>query len=124
MIDFQSDSLFKLNPKNHDDIREDCQHFFVEGETVIGAFKTVRDQVVFTNKRVIAANVKGLTGSKVDYTSIPYSKIQAYSVETSGTFDMDCEIELYVSQLGCVKFEISGSFDLVTFNKHISEHIL
>ena len=124
MIDFQSDSIFKLKPIDHDDIREDCHHFLVDGETVVGAFKTVRDQVVFTNKRVIAANVKGLTGSKVDYTSIPYSKIQAYSVETSGTFDMDCEIELHVSQLGLVKFEISGSFDLVTFNKHISEHIL
>jgi len=79
---------------------------------------------VFTNKRVIAANVQGITGSKVDYTSLPYSKINAFSIETSGTFDLDCEIELFLSEVGRVRFEIRGSFDLVSFNKMISEHVL
>ncbi|NMU26893.1 PH domain-containing protein, partial [Vibrio parahaemolyticus] len=71
--------------------REDFLKFLIDGETIFAAFKTVRDQVVFTNKRVIAANVQGITGSKVDYTSLPYSKINAFSIETSGTFDLDCE---------------------------------
>ena len=84
----------------------------------------MRDQVVFTNKRVIAANVQGITGSKVDYTSLPYSKINAFSIETSGTLDLDCEIELFLSEVGRVRFEIRGSFDLVSFNKMISEHVL
>lgn len=85
----------------------------------------MRDQVVFTNKRVIAANVQGITGSKVDYTSLlPYSKINVFSIETSGTLDLDCEIELFLSEVGRVRFEIRGSFDLVSFNKMISEHVL
>ncbi|WP_244663289.1 PH domain-containing protein [Vibrio harveyi] len=61
--------------------------FLIDGESIFAGFKTVRDQVVFTNKRVIAANVQGITGSKVDYTSLPYSKINAFSIETSGTLD-------------------------------------
>lgn len=124
MIDFENDSIFKLKPIDEDDIREDFKLFMIEGEVFVGAFKSFRDQIVFTSKRVIAANVKGLTGSNVDYTSIPYSKIQAYSIETAGTFDTDCEIDFFVSQLGKVRFEIKGSFDIVSFNKHISEHIL
>ncbi|GAK87454.1 GTPases - sulfate adenylate transferase subunit 1 [Vibrio ponticus] len=84
----------------------------------------MRDQVVFTNKRVIAANVQGLTGSKVDYTSLPYSKVNAFSIETSGTFDLDCEIELYLSEVGRVRFEIKGTFDIVQFNRIISEYVL
>ena len=55
---------------------------------IIGCYQVVRDHVVFTNKRVIAVNVQGITGKKKDFTTLPYSKITAYSVETAGTFDL------------------------------------
>ncbi len=124
MIDFKNSSVFKLKPIEEDKVREDFYKFLIDGESIIAAFKSIRDQVVFTNKRIIAANVQGITGSKVDYTSLPYSKIQAFSVESAGTLDLDSEIELYLSELGQVRFEIKGSFDLIAFNRCISEHIL
>ncbi len=124
MIDFNKSSVFKLKPIEIDQILEHINSFLIEGEEVFAAFKTIRDQLVFTNKRIIAANVKGITGSKTDYTSIPYSKIQTFSVETAGTLDLDCEIEIYISSVGKVKFEIKGSFDIVSFNKIISEYVL
>ena len=124
MIDFESDSIFKLKPIDLDDMLESVNLFLIEGETVFAAFKSIRDQLVFTNKRVIAVNVQGLTGSKVDYTSLPYNKIQTFSVETSGTFDRDCEIQLYLGSVGCVTFEIKGDFDIVAFNKMISAYVL
>ncbi len=124
MIDFENSSLFKLRPIELDDIREDIHRFILDNETIVAAFKTVRDQVIFTNKRLIAANVQGITGSKVDYTSIPWTKVQAFSIETAGTFDLDCELDLFISEMGKARFEISGSFDLVSFNKNISEYIL
>lgn len=124
MIDFKNSSVFKLKPIDVEDAREDFQKFMIEGEAIFAAFKSIRDQVVFTNKRIIAANVQGITGSKVDYTSLPYSKIQAFSVESSGTLDLDCEIEVYLSELGMAKFEIKGSFDLIQFNQHISQYVL
>ncbi|OOV87710.1 PH domain-containing protein [Oceanospirillum linum] len=124
MIDFKNSSVFKLKPIDISDAREDFQKFLIDGESILAAFKTVRDQVIFTNKRVIAANVQGITGSKVDYTSLPFSKVNAFSVETSGTFDLDCEIELYLSEVGCVRFEIKGTFDIVRFNRTISEYVL
>ncbi|MEF1310718.1 PH domain-containing protein [Vibrio mytili] len=124
MIDFENSSVFKLKPIEVTKVRDDFHKFLIDGEEVFAGFKTVRDQVVFTNKRVIAANVQGLTGSKVDYTSLPYSKISAFSVESSGSFDLDCEIEFFISGVGRVRFEIKGSFDLVAFNRIISEHVL
>lgn len=36
----------------------------VTGENIIQCFQTVRDQVVFTDKRVIVVNVQGITGKK------------------------------------------------------------
>mgnify|MGYP001335285611 CR=1 FL=1 len=124
MIDFKNSAVFKLKAIDVSKAREDFHKFLIDGESIFAAFKTVRDQLIFTNKRIIAANVQGLTGSKVDYTSLPYSKIQAFSVETSGTFDLDCEIEVYLSELGKAKFEIKGEFDLISFNKLISEYVL
>jgi hypothetical protein len=124
MIDFDKSALFKLTPIKNDQVKEEINKFLVEGEKLFAAFKTIRDQVVFTNKRIIAANVQGMTGKKVDYTSIPYSKIQTFSVETAGLVDLDCEIEIYVSAVGKVKFEIHGGFDIISFNKIISNYIL
>lgn len=125
MIDFDGESVvFKLKPIDEDEVREDFHRFLVEGEEIFAAFRTVRDQLVFTNKRFIAANVQGITGSKVDYTSIPYNKIQAFSVESAGTFDRDTEFQCYVSTLGRLSFEISGSFDILAFNGIVSRHVL
>lgn len=124
MIDFQSNALFKLTPISPNEMLAPIRSFLIDGESVLAVFKTIRDQVVFTNKRIIAANVQGLTGKKVDYTSIPYSKIQTFSVETAGTLDLDCEIDIYISAVGKVRFEIRGSFDIVAFNRILSEHVL
>lgn len=124
MIDFNKSVVFKLKPMEITDVREEVKAFLVDGENILSSFKTVRDQLVFTNKRVIATNVQGFTGKKVDYTSIPYSKVQTFSVETSGILDLDCEIELYISAIGKVKFEIKGNFDIVEFNKILSDYVL
>jgi len=123
MIDFQNGSLFKLK-KCDNSIADDLMPLFVADEEVIGCYKSVRDHVVFTNKRIIAVNVQGLTGKKKDYTSLPYSKIQAFSIETAGVFDLDSELELYFSGLGKVKFEFSGSSDIIQIGKVIGEFAL
>lgn len=124
MIDFKEKTVFKLTPLDVDKILEPIHKFLLADEKVLSAFIAVRDQLVFTNKRVIAANVQGFTGKKVDYTSIPYSKIQTFSVETAGTLDLDCELEIYISAIGKIRFEISGKFDIVSFNKIISTYVL
>jgi hypothetical protein len=48
----------------------------------------------------------------------------AYSVETSGTFDLDSELEIYFSSLGKVKFEFTGRTSTVEISKLISQHVL
>lgn len=58
------------------------------------------------------------------FTSLPYAKVSAYSIETAGVFDLDSELEMYFSGLGKVKFEFSGSSDIVAIGKSISEYIL
>ncbi len=124
MIDFNKSVLFKLTPIDIGKMLKPINEFLIDGEEILSCFQTIRDQLVFTNKRIIAANVQGITGKKVDYTSIPYSKIQTFSVETAGTLDLDCEIDIFISSVGKVRFEIKGTFDIVKFNKIISQYVL
>jgi hypothetical protein len=96
----------------------------VQGEQLVSAFKGLRDFVVFTNKRAIAVNAQGITGKKRDYTSLPYSKIQAFSVETAGNFDLDAELDLWFSGLGMVRFEFKGKVDIRTLANLIGTYVL
>ena len=50
-----------------------------------------------TERRVILINVQGVTGSKVEFLSVPYRAIVRFSVETAGTFDLDAELKIWVS---------------------------
>src|SRR6187549_2534433 len=124
MIDFQNGAVFKLSPCNPQEIQAQLAPLLVDGEGVYLSFKGVRDFVAFTNKRLIAVNVQGLTGKKRDYSSLPYNKIQAWSVETAGTFDLDAELELWFSGLGKVKFEFKGKTDVAYLNKLIAHYVL
>ena len=124
MIDFTNGAILKLSRSNSLQHETTLAPLLVDGETVLSAYSTVRDFVVFTNKRIIAVNVQGLTGKKKDFSTLPYSKIQAFSVETAGTFDLDAELEIWFSGLGKVKFEFHGDCDITEIGKMISEKIL
>jgi hypothetical protein len=124
MIDFSNGSLFKLQQIDPGSIATELQPLLVQGEQLVSAFKGVRDFVVFTNKRAIAVNAQGITGKKRDYTSLPYSKVQAFSVETSGHFDLDAELDLWFSGLGKVRFEFKGKVDIRTLANLIGMYVL
>ena len=125
MIDFANGSLFKLSPVAPADLMPRIAPLLIEGEYIIAAFKALRDSVVFTNKRVISVNVQGITGKKVDYTSLPYSKVQAFSVETAGTFDLDNELDLFFSgDIGQVRFELKGNCNILEISRMIASYVL
>ncbi len=53
--------------------------------------------LVFTNKRLIIVDKQGLTGSKVEYLSIPYKSITRFSKESGGMMDMDADLKIWVT---------------------------
>ena len=124
MIDFKNATFFKLKPVPNSDFSGMIQPMFVPGEEIIQSFRGIRDGVVFTNKRIFAINVQGITGKKKDFTSLPYSKIQAFSVETAGVLDLDSELELWFSGMGKVKLEFVANANVTEICKLISMQVL
>lgn len=124
MIDFEKASVFKLSPARTADFAPAVEPLVIQGEQIVFCFKSVRDFVVFTNKRLIAVNVQGITGKKRDFTSLPYNKIQAFSIETAGTFDLDAELDLWFSGLGKVRLEFRGGADVRAISHLIASYVL
>ena len=124
MIDFQNAKFVKLGEVDNDTYAKLVGPILIAGEEIVATYKAIRDGVVFTNKRIIAINVQGFTGAKKDITSLPYSKIQSYSVETAGVLDLDSELDLVFSGLGTVRFEFVRRASVTDICKLISERVL
>lgn len=119
------DSNF-LNLKAMDlkEVRAEVGNLLVDGEKMMCAFKTIRDQVIFTNNRIFVVNVKGVTGKKIAYFSYPYSKIQYYGIETAGFLDIDSELLITFSNGHILQFDFQSKVDIKMINSLISKYVL
>jgi hypothetical protein len=77
-------------------LQNEFQPLLIEGEELVAAYKVIRDMIVFTNKRLILVETQGVTGTKVDYQSIPYARIVRFSKESAGIADLDAELKLWI----------------------------
>lgn len=124
MIDFQNAAFLKLKMVDNQTYASMIQPILIPNEKIMLSYKSIRDGIVFTSKRIIAINVQGLSGAKKDFTSLSYNKIQTFSVETAGLFDLDSELELWFSGLGKVKFEFTSNSNVSALCKLISSFVL
>jgi hypothetical protein len=68
-------------------------------ETVELAFRGRRDMILFTGKRLVFVDVQGFMGmgKKVEYISIPWKTVAAFSVRSAGSWiDKDSEMCLWL----------------------------
>ena len=77
-------------------LEQELADLLIPEERIEHAYKLVRDQIVFTSKRLILIDKQGLTGKKKEYLSVPYGNITKFSKETAGRFDMDAEVKVWV----------------------------
>ena len=125
-INFNEESVFNLKPIDLGGIRGEVQGLLIDGEEAIYAFKTMRDQLIFTNKRIIAIDVQGITGKRKSFSSMPYSKVQYFTVQTQGFLELfpDSEMELWFTNGFVAKFEFKGNTDIAKIGQMISKYVL
>ena len=125
-VNFNQNSVMNLKPISIDAVRSDVLGLLINGEEIAMAFQSVRDQLVFTNKRIISIDVQGLTGKRKSFSTMPYSKIQYFSIQTPGFAEMfpDCELFVMFSNTFTAKFEFKGNVDIGLIGRMISEYVL
>ena len=125
-INFNEDSVWNLRAIKPESVRADVTGLLIGGEVIVSAFQTVRDQLVFTNKRIIAIDVQGVTGKRKSFTTLPYSKVQFFTIQTPGFMELfsDTELLLMFSNGFTAKFEFRGSVDIGQISRVISQYAL
>ncbi len=116
--------LFSAHDLDVDRAAVEFQHVLIQGEVLLAAFRTIRDSILLTDLRLIHIDVQGLTGSKVDHQSIPWRSVVRFSVETAGTFDLDCDLKIWVSGAALpIEAKISRKSDPTKIHRILSEQI-
>lgn len=105
-------------------VRSEVTMLLIAGENIVQCFQTVRDQVIFTNKRVIVVNVQGITGKKVSYISYPYSNILYFGIETAGVLDIDSELIMTFANGTILQFDFKSRVDIKSICANIQQYIL
>jgi len=123
-MSFLSNLMGNATELNPGELQSEFANVLFDGENIEAAFKIFRDKWVFTNKRLIMQDVQGMTGSKKEYHSVPYKSITHFLVETAGSFDADCEIEIWVSgSPTSLKKELKKGIDVVGLQKTLASYI-
>ena len=109
LIDGLLGNASKIEPEA---MQQEFAQLLAPAERVEHAYQLIRDTFVFTNLRLVFVNKQGLTGSKLSYMTIPYSKITRFAIETAGTFDLEAELKIW----------LAGTAEplQLTFNKKLS----
>jgi hypothetical protein len=101
-------------------------HLLIDGENIELGFKLFRDVFMFTSKRLILIDVQGVTGSKIEFQSLPYKNISRFSLETAGTFDLDAELKIWISSenLPTVSKKFNKSIDVYEIHRYLASKVM
>lgn len=107
-------------------LNEKYGRLLLDDEVIELGFKLLRDTFMFTNRRLILIDVQGVSGRKVEYLSMPYKSISRFSLETSGTFDLDAELKIWISSENSpsVSKKFNKSIDVYEVQKYLAGKVM
>ena len=108
------------------EICKNVQALLLDGETIVGAYKTVRDQAVFTSHRIFLVDMQGVTGTRQEIFVLPYRKVLHFGIQTAGFGDplQTSELTVCFADEHEAKFGFIGQDELLNVARAISSCIL
>ena len=104
------------------EICKNVQALLLDGETIVGAYKTVRDQAVFTSHRIFLVDMQGVTGTRQEIFVLPYRKVLHFGIQTAGFGDplQTSELTVCFADEHEAKFGFIGQDELLNVARAIS----
>ena len=118
------DKVFVGAPVEIDTFFEPYRSLLLDDEIVEIEFKGLRDGMVFTDKRIIVINNQGLRGKKTEASSFAWKAMTAFSIENSGTFDLDAEIKFCGSGWGVCEVQLTKGTKVGDIAKYLAKKIM
>jgi len=109
-----------------EELNQEYEKILAENESIEVGFKVFRDVFMFSNKRLILVDKQGLTGKKTEYLSVVYRQISRFSIETSGTFDLDAELKIWISSesVPSIRKKFNKSVNVYDLQKVLASHVM
>ena len=107
-----------------EDVMDTIGPLLADGEQITKAYKMIRDFFVFTTSRVILVDIKGATGKKKNFKSIPYKNIISWTIESAGLGFDDSELELNIIGDEVIKKEFKKSINIADVQSALAKGIL
>ena len=70
-MEFREKPMQNLIRIKEKEICKNVQELLLDGEQIVGAYKTVRDQAVFTTHRIFMVDMQGMTGTRQEIFGDP-----------------------------------------------------
>ena len=125
-MEFRDKPMQNLVRIKEKDVCKNVQAMLLEGETIVGVYKTVRDQAVFTSHRIFMVDMQGVTGTRQEIFVLPYRKVQHFGIQTAGFGDpmQGSELTVCFADEHEAKFGFIGQDELLNVARAISRCIL
>ena len=124
MTNLLSMPFWKLKSANDNKFLPMLVPMLVEGEELISTYQSFRGGMVFTNKRIIAIKIHGISGKAFRFTSLPYSRVQTYAVKTTSFPNFANVLHIWFAGMGKVHLKFSGNTNVAYLCRVISENVL
>ncbi|MBD9045380.1 MAG: PH domain-containing protein [Faecalibacterium prausnitzii] len=125
-MEFRDKPMQNLIRIKEKEICKNVQELLLDGEQIVGAYKTVRDQAVFTTHRIFMVDMQGMTGTRQEIFVLPYRKILHYGIKTAGFGDpmQASQLTVCFADAHEAKFGFIGQDELLAVARAISRCIL
>ena len=126
VMEFRDKPMQNLIRIKEKEICKNVQELLLDGEQIVGAYKTVRDQAVFTTHRIFLVDMQGMTGTRQEIFVLPYRKILHYGIKTAGFGDpvQASQLTVCFADAHEAKFGFIGQQELFAVANAISRCIL
>lgn len=109
-----------------DKLQDDFNRILIDSETIEVGFKLNDDTFIFTNKRLLAIQLRKGESGGIEYSSMPYSQIASFSVKAKKSFNANAILRIWVSGQPepKVEKEFNKSVDIYEVQKILAGHVL
>jgi hypothetical protein len=107
----------------NDERYRDFARLLASGETIESSFHLGHGDLLYTNWRLIWVHEHGLTGSKVEYRSVPYQRIVQFSVKARRSFDLAAKLCVYLSGGEMVEVDFTPEQNVYEAQAWLAGHI-
>ena len=125
-MEFREKPMQNLIRIKEKEICKNVQALLLDGESIVGAYKTVRDQAVFTSHRIFMVDMQGVTGTRQEINVLPYKNVLHFGIQTAGFGDplQTSELTVCFADEHEAKFGFIGQEELLAVARAISRCIL